>query len=84
MNRDELLHKLGNNHNALACEIRKGVIQASIPVLQKLCELPISELEQVYLAATGCGEYCRIYCIHNYSRCIYLDYIQQLFSGTFL
>lgn len=65
MNRDELLHKLGNNHNALASEIKKGVIQASIPVLQKLCELPNSDLEQVYLAAAGCGEYCRIYCSNN-------------------
>ena len=62
MNRDEIIQKLNLKYAALAEEIEKGKIQASIPVLLQLSELTIEELDKVYLAATRCGDYCRIYC----------------------
>ena len=62
MNREEIIRRLGAICPSLAEEINKGKIQASIPVLLKLCELSSGELEKVHNAAIRCGEYCRIYC----------------------
>ena len=61
MNRDEIIHKLEMINPALAEAIVKGKIQASIPVLLKLCELSFEDLDRVYFAAVKCGDYCRIY-----------------------
>lgn len=61
MNREELIQKLGLMYPALAESIEKGNVQASIPVLLKLCELSYEELEKVFVAAAGSGECCRIY-----------------------
>ena len=62
MNRAEIIRELGRKHEELARAIEAGRIQASIPVLLNLCELSFEELDKVYRAAIGCGEYCRIYC----------------------
>ena len=62
MNRDEIIQKLDARYHALAEDIKNGKIQASIPVLMELCNLSYEELEKVYNAAIGCGNYCRIYC----------------------